>query len=478
MSNADKQTRVPRGYFYKRNFIVSLALVVVFVILTVVGYLILSMPLTIVGAAGVGACAFYMGRFSKSPDRIAADQTNRVLELSNDTLKFMQEGLNPESATEVCNILLPAMDAASVALYDEDTVLGHAGYDDLWENGGDPIRISYAKKRFENGAKYVIRAEELEDDEMPTEIKASIISPLKIQDRIVGAIKIYYTKEQHIGATQIATCTGFAMLLSTQLALSELEEKTELAAKMELRALQAQINPHFLFNTINTIASMIRTDPRQARILLREFAVFYRKTLENSQDLITLEQELTQTIRYLGFEKARFGDERIQLTKDVEPGLDQLKVPSFIVQPIVENAVGHAMRPGSTPLHIDVSARRQGDDVVIAIADDGVGMDTSQKDVAVKQGRSHGAGIALKNVNDRLKGCFGEGSGIRIESTLDVGTTVYLTLANAKVDETSVQDVPDQAEDQAAEAAGKDDMKILSEALEAQMQENKEVKVD
>jgi sensor histidine kinase YesM len=92
------------------------------------------------------------------------------------------------------------------------------------------------------------------------------------------------------------------------------------------------------------------------------------------------------------------------------------------------------MRPNGEPLHIQIDVKRSGDDVVISVADDGVGMDTNVADTAVRKGSSKGAGIALKNVDDRLRSCFGKGSGISIESTLGVGTTVYLTLAGANVD--------------------------------------------
>ena len=117
---------------------------------------------------------------------------------------------------------------------------------------------------------------------------------------------------------------GLAKLLSTQLELSELERQTELACRMELKALQSQINPHFLFNTINTIASLIRTDPPRARELLREFAAFYRRTLENSDELIPLAQEMDYVRRYLVFERARFGEDRMRFSEDVSRAISTI----------------------------------------------------------------------------------------------------------------------------------------------------------
>ena len=111
--------------------------------------------------------------------------------------------------------------------------------------------------------------------------------------------------------------------------------QAELTARAEVKALQAQINPHFLFNTLNTIASLCRTDPMRARSLLRDFSMFYRHTLESSESgLIPLSQELEQTRRYLTIEKARFGEDRIVESEHVSEGIGKLRVPSFVIQPL------------------------------------------------------------------------------------------------------------------------------------------------
>ena len=423
-----------RAFLYRVVAIVSLIVALVFAGLIIWGFSSGNDLMTAVFVVCLAVACILAGRYWRNPDRLTASQTNRMLGLASDTLRFMRLGLTEESAEEVCKLLLPATDAESVAIYSNGELMGRAGHDEVWNAVGDPITNPNAPQKFEYGAKVNITTAEPERLQAIAPIEACISAPLIVQNRLIGTVKLYYSKHKNIDETTQATAIGFAELLSTQLALSELDAKTELATKMELRALQAQINPHFLFNTINTIASLIRTDPRQARILLREFATFYRRTLESSQDLITIELELTQTLRYLGFERARFGAEKIQMENYIEPGLEKLPVPAFIIQPIVENAVGHAMRPTGEPLHIDITVKRSGNDVVIAVADDGVGMESDQRTGAVKKGPSKGAGIALKNVNERLRSCFGEGSGISIESTLGVGTTVYLTLADAKVE--------------------------------------------
>ena len=266
-------------------------------------------------------------------------------------------------------------------------------------------------------------------------IPAGIVAPLVVRGVSVGTLKLYYESDVLIDETQRAIAEGLAQLLSTQLSIAELDRQVELATKAELQALQAQINPHFLFNTINTIASLIRTDPARARVLLREFAAFYRQTLENSNDLIPLDREMQQTMRYFTFEQARFGAERVRLEADIDDFGD-LRVPSFIIQPIVENAVNHAM-PAEGQLNIDISIEEAGDDVVITVTDDGVGMSEEQARRLLQNASASekGTGIALKNVDARLRAVFGPGSGVSVSSQIGKGTQVTLLLVGANVAE-------------------------------------------
>ena len=114
------------------------------------------------------------------------------------------------------------------------------------------------------------------------------------------------------------------------------------------------------FNTLNTIASFTRTDPLRARELLREFSQFYRATLENSGQLIPVKREIAQTLRYLTFEKARFGEDRVLVSVDVDEDAEEVLIPAFVIQPLVENAVRHAM-PDEGALKISITVERAGE---------------------------------------------------------------------------------------------------------------------
>jgi two-component system sensor histidine kinase LytS len=377
----------------------------------------------------VAAVAALWNRMASRPDHLRAVQSQRILDIANVSLSYMRQGLTPVTAQEVCRLTLQRTEADAVAITDRDTVLGFAGEGEDHHTVGGPIITRATVEVLETGEhRVLVTREEIGCPKRDCPLRAAIVVPLEVRGVPVGTLKFYYATPRLLNETQVTMVDGLARLLSTQLELSELERQTELACRMELKALQSQINPHFLFNTINTIASLIRTDPPRARELLREFATFYRRTLENSDELIPLSQELDYVRRYLVFERARFGEERIRFAEEVPAALESLLVPAFVLQPIVENAVQHGIRP-SGPLHIRLTAHGRDKAVFIEVADDGRGIPAADLPRVLDVGFGRGLGIALKNVDDRLKGHFGPDSGLDVQSTEGQGTTVTFTLA-------------------------------------------------
>ena len=367
-------------------------------------------------------------RLSMDPDSVRARQSDAMLRLASKTLESMQDGLNRESAQEICQLLLPSTAAIAVAITDKKQILGYAGYLEAENPAGGSIRTHATQATLDDGNMRVLFTSiDIGFPENATTIKAAIVVPLLVRGDVVGTLKFYYRSAKRISETQKSIAEGFGTLLSTQMAAAQLEEQARLATSMELKALQNQINPHFLFNTINTIASLIRTSPNEARVLLREFAVFYRRTLENSDSLIYLSREVEQTQRYFSFEVARFGAERVELDVDLAPECENMMVPSFLIQPLVENAVQHAM-PSEGKLTITVTGEIEGDDVYLRVSDNGTGMTEEARQGIMHPKETKGIGIAVKNVHDRIVGFFGSSSFMDVQSELGVGTTVTLFL--------------------------------------------------
>lgn len=367
-------------------------------------------------------------RLIMDPDSVRARQSDAMLRLASQTLDCMKDGLTREAAQKICVLLRPSTAAIAVAITDKEQILGYTGHEEADNPSGSIIRTHATHATLSDGrGRILFTPEEIGFPSDSSTIQAAIIVPLIVGRSVEGTLKFYYRRAHHISQTQKSIAEGFGQLLSTQMAAAALEEQTKLATSMELKALQSQINPHFLFNTINTIASLIRTNPEKARILLREFAVFYRRTLEDSADLILFAREMEQTKRYFAFEIARFGEDRVAMEVAIDPVVDEMMVPPFLIQPLVENAVRHAM-PSEGKLTVRVLGNVDGDDVIVRVIDDGVGMTEEVRQNIMHPESSKGLGIAVKNVHDRIRGYFGSDARMEVESELGVGTTVTLVL--------------------------------------------------
>ena len=387
-----------------------------------------SIPVLIVAGIIFTFSLVIVIRLVMDPDSVRARQSDAMLRLASQTLDCMKEGMTSAAAQRICTLLLPSTAAIAVAVTDKDHILGYVGYEEAENPSGSIIRTHATYATLADGrGRVLFTPEDIGFQVESTTIKAAIIVPLVVGRSVEGTLKFYYRRPHHITETQKSIAEGFGQLLSTQMAAAALEEQTKLATSMELKALQSQINPHFLFNTINTIASFIRTNPEKARILLREFAVFYRRTLEDSADLILLERELEQTQRYFTFEVARFGEDRVSLKVEVEPAVDEMMIPPFLIQPLVENAVRHAM-PSEGKLTVSITGAVKGGDVILQVIDDGVGMTEQARGNIMHPESSQGLGIAMKNVHDRIRGHFGSGAYMDVQSELGKGTTITLML--------------------------------------------------
>jgi two-component system LytT family sensor kinase len=184
----------------------------------------------------------------------------------------------------------------------------------------------------------------------------------------------------------------------------------------ELKALRAQVDPHFLFNTLNTIADLITSDPVTAEAMTERLSEFFRYTLTRyERTLATLEDELQFVRHYLDIERVRFG-RRLQVKLSLEPDAAHQMVPALILQPLVENAIRHGLAPRLEGGTISISAARDGEFVRLQVADDGVGM----------RDADDGSGIGLHNVRERLRSLYGDAGRISIESQPARGTCVNM----------------------------------------------------
>ena len=211
------------------------------------------------------------------------------------------------------------------------------------------------------------------------------------------------------GVAALSTAVLSAVLYGT-LAAQRLRASEAAAVAAELRALRAQINPHFLFNALNTVAALVRTRPAQAERVVEDLADLFRYSLAASERPdVTLAQELASAELFLGIERARYGDD-LAVSVDVPQPLRRARVPSLVLQPLVENAVKHGVRRAGGRGTVSVTARREGADLVVRVSDTGPGFGTD--DLADVLGR----GTGLTNVADRLSAALGHRASLALGS--------------------------------------------------------------
>jgi len=205
---------------------------------------------------------------------------------------------------------------------------------------------------------------------------------------------------------------------------NKLEEQKRLLLEARLDALQRQINPHFLFNTLNSIASLVRMKPELAREMTVKLANILRALLKDHDTYVPLRSELSFTDDYLDIEVVRFGADKLRVEKEIDPETLDVLVPSILLQPLIENSIKHGLEPRIHGGTVTLRSKMEGDRVLIEVADDGVGMVNRPASALQRTG----AGIGMKNVQERLEVLYGNQAQFRVVSNPGRGTTVSIEI--------------------------------------------------
>jgi two-component system LytT family sensor kinase len=204
-----------------------------------------------------------------------------------------------------------------------------------------------------------------------------------------------------------------------------LEEQRRLLVQARLDALTAQINPHFLFNTLNSIAALARTDPEAARQVIFKLSSILRQLLKKHENFSTLREEMGFVDDYLSIEAIRFGENKLRIVKEIDEETLPLLVPSMLLQPIIENAIRHGLSPRVEGGEILLRSYRQNGRLVLEVRDNGVGIPASVLDRVASKTAGHG-GIGISNVRERLRVLYGSDCEFRIESAAETGTRIQM----------------------------------------------------
>jgi two-component system sensor histidine kinase LytS len=343
---------------------------------------------------------------------------SRAVELLAATLPQLRLGLSEAAARTVAYEVFEKLGYGAVAVTDAARVLAFVGAGaDHHAAGDEPMRpVFEALARDETLVAPLGLRVSCRHPACP--LGSACVVPLRASHGPLGALVVYATDGAPLAEADVELLAALAEQLSAQLQLAELAGSAQAVASAELQALQAQIEPHFLFNCLNTIASFIRTDPPRARELVLAFADYCRWTLVRPGEFVTLEEELRHVRSYLALEQARFGSQ-LQVRIDASPDALAVELPPFLVQPLVENAVKHGKT--DRPLGLVVRARVRRGRLRVTVRDDGRGIAREALERVLEPGVGEGTGLGLASVNRRLTAFYGE--GVRLRSGL-FGTVV------------------------------------------------------
>ncbi|UWG99187.1 histidine kinase [Dehalobacter sp. DCM] len=391
------------------------------------------------------ACYYYWEK--KRMEKKAAPQNTMQREalsvkIAHETLPYMRGGLNEQNAAEIARIIQDISQVAAVSITDCEKQLAYLGAGCEMHHPGDKI-LTEATREVIRTAKYKI-VETQAGLNCPMfgscdcPLAAAIIVPLVCRGNVVGTFKLYETKGGAISPDIARLAIGMGQILSLQVEIAELDHQANLAMEARLDALQAQINPHFFFNVLNTIIATSRTNPNRARRLLIHLAEFFRKALKSRGTQISLLEEMEFVNNYFVLEKARFG-KKLKIKHEIPRDLMNAEVPRLSIQPLVENAVKHGITPMLTPngiVTINVTKMEKDDgnsELMVKVIDNGMGIEEERLKDVLLPGVGSGNGVGLANVHARLKGMYGEEYGLTFESKLGEGTTVTMRLPYSEI---------------------------------------------
>lgn len=369
---------------------------------------VIALPMIMINSIGTAIFVDILKNSKYDYNRLSAVQAQRALNIAKSTIKYItKRGLTNGTALKICKAICKTDNVKGVVLSDKNDVFSYFGQN---------FDVEYLRKivdKFYDNPE--ITQYDLKDGR---KIYLFIICPILVEGSIDGAIGMIFSPSYKLNKYFLEFCNELSGLLSVQIELFKLNQKAHLANLSELKVLRAQVQPHFLFNTLNTIASFCRTNPMKARQLIISLSNYFRQTL-SKDEFVELEEELDMLKSYLNIEKARFG-ERIKVDFNVSNDILHEKVPSFIVQPIVENSIKHGILKKATGGNIYINICKKDNELEFLIRDNGIGMDKNRYEEVIK----NLTGTGLNNVNERLKLIYNRDKGLNIKSSENKGTLV------------------------------------------------------
>ena len=385
----------------------------------------IAIPTTVVTVLGTIIFIIIIKDIQSSRETHSADAAELSLEIASQTLPYLRQGLTEASAIKTARIIFELTKVDSVSITDATHILAFVGAGDDHHRVGEPIMTQSTYKAIQEKRLVVMYTpEERGCPVADCPLKSGVVAPLFVHgDEVAGTIKLSRKEINGVTEVDVRLADGLAHLLSVQVQLAEGDRQKKMREKAEFKALQAQINPHFLYNTLNTIMSFCRTSPETARTLLAHLATLMQRCFDNRTEFISLKNEMDGIVSYLEIAKVRFGS-RLAVDIDIDPALEQAQIPPLTLQPLVENALEHGLFPKVSDCRLAINGQLTNDGMVLCIQDNGVGIPPQKLAGLMTESER----IGVKNVSQRLKSLYGEQYGLSIASHPNGGTQATIRI--------------------------------------------------
>jgi len=385
----------------------------------------IAAPMVIANPIGAALFMLVLLERQRDQDRVAAASSERALKVADRTLRLLARGVSPEIARDLAQIIKEETGVGAVGVTDTARVLGWAGMGGDHHLLGSPISSPYTRQSIaENAVVFADGVRQTYDCTVSPAcaLNSVVIAPLQVDGVVVGTVQLFEPRGRRFLNMNKSLGEGLGALLSSQLLIARYQEQKSLLVMSELKLVQAQVNPHFLFNALNTIIAILRRDSGRARELLIHLSQFFRKNLKRTSDVSTLAEELEHVGAYLEIEKARF-EERLVVETEIDPALLALKMPAFTLQPLVENAFKHGLSTVLGEARATIRAFRRDGAAVVEIEDNaGTWVEPLEK-----------AGLGMQIVDKRVKNLYGDGFGLAVSCVPQELTRVTLRLPSPGV---------------------------------------------
>lgn len=380
----------------------------------------ISLPMLITNPIGA---ALFMAMISDRKslyEKFSSNYSQRALRLAQRIVGVLPD-LNTASAKQMAEILRQETGVSAVAITNRHQVLAFTGLGHDHHLPGTPITSELTYQAIANNQVMFADGQQIHyhcQCSRCCPLGSVLVIPLRCAGEVIGTVKLYESKRKMFLNINRTLGEGIAHIIEEQLVSSRLIQQQNLLTQAELKLVRAQIHPHFLFNALNTITAVIRKDPRQARQLIHDLALFLRTSLKQQPELTTLADELKLTRAYLNIEQLRYGD-RLTIKWDIPARFMACPLPSFTVQPLVENALKHGLSQKLKDAQLTIYIQQSQTEQELLVIEDNAGLFPKEPN----------QGLGLNIVTTRLQNFLGQQAKLNIDCCQGCYTRVGVPLS-------------------------------------------------